>query len=534
VNRQTMTIGLLWLASLAVIGAGWTSVVRSDRLLEIPGGQAIFVTLAVLAGPVLATAMNRRHPGEWTGFLLGTTVLLIAFAACRSASLEDFTTVAGPTALVAALLPAVVIARYPAVQAPPHQAKAISLVAAVAAVLGAGVGAIALISDAVPNPWWTSRHPATADVSANGLMAGYTVVVGVGAALTSVLVIGRYRAGPRHARASLRPLVYPALGWTISVTATAVWTFLAGVHAPRMDVSNSNAGTAFGLVPAVLVGALAAGIAWLDLAVRQPGPTSGIARVVPLGVQDYLARALADPTIRVAYPAGSERRRFDDVECWLDRDGHAVRLSGDDSGRGTAIIERDGGVIGVVEHDAATAGRPDAVEMVATGAGLIMETELLTAGASRDLEDSRLLATRLLSAADEPRESLRRELVDGPLADLDAVAVALADGAVLADCVPRLSAVSARVRAISHGVFPEELVAGGRYSSVVELTAYLVTHDDPHATIVEADGSLRITTRRNPQPMVRDRIAALGGDVEVVEPAGTEWTVCVPIAATSG
>jgi hypothetical protein len=538
-----MSIGLLWLVSLAVTVTGWASLVRAGQLLEVPGGQAIFVNLAVLAGPALATAMSRRHPGEWTGVLLGTTVLLAALAACRSASLDGFTSVAGPTALVVALLPAVVIARYPALQAPPRQTAVIAVVAWIAALLGLVVGVAALVSNSVPNPWWVSEHGAPADHWINGLLAGYTVVVVVGAAVTGALVIGRYRAGPRHARASLKPLVYPALAWTISVTATAVWTFVAGLNSPHMDVPHSNSGQTFGLLPAVLVGALAAGIGWLDLAVRQPGRTSGIARVVAPPVQVYLSRALADPSIRVAYPAGAGELRFEDVEYWVDREGRPVSLADRDRDRAIAIIERNGVVIGLVEHDAATAGRPDAVELVATGAGLVMETEWLTASANRDLENSRLLVSRLLSAADEPRESLRSKLVYGPLADLDAVAVALGDGASLADCLPALAAVSARVRAISHGVFPEQLAAGGlaealptatgvgRHSSVLELTAYLLARDDPHAVIVEVDGLLRIVTRQNPEESVRDRVKVLGGRIEA---AGAEWTIDLPIAETLG
>jgi hypothetical protein len=541
-SRQTRCIGLLWLVAVAVIAFGWVSLVRAGQLLQVPGGQEVFVTFAVLAAPGLATVMNRRHRGDWTGVLLGVTVLLVALAACRLTSLDRFAEVAGPTALVVALFPAVVVARYPSLQAPPRRVQAIAAVALVAGVLGAVVAAVALIDGAVPTAWWVSANRARASVGANGLLGAYTVVVGIGAVLTAALVVGQYRAGPHHARATLRPLVYPALGWTISAIATAVWTFAAGLGAPRTETSN-NAGVAFALVPAVLVGALAAGMAWLDLVVRQPDRTSGIARAVPPVVQVYLARALADPSIRVAYPAGTEKARIHEVTQWVDRDGHPVAVSGDGPDRATAIIERDGVVIGLIEHDAVTASRPDAVELVATGAGLMMETEWLTASANRDLESSRLLAGRLLSAADEPRESLRRQLIDGPFADLDAVALALADGVALADCVPRLSAVSVKVRAISHGVFPEELAAGGlaealpmatslgRYSSVLELTAYLVARDDPHACIVEAGGSLRIATRVDPDAQVRDRVTALGGHVQS---GGAEWTIEVPIAEIVG
>lgn len=544
-RRQTLSLGLLWLGSLALVGAGWVSLVRSGRLLDVPGGQAIFVTLAALAAPTLATGLRQRHPDEWHSVLLGLAVLLVALAACRTTALDGFTSVAGPIAFVSALLPAIAIVHYPGLPASTRLVKAVDGLVVLAATVGALAAASALIDDAVPNPWWVTSHPAPAGAWSNGLLAIGTAVVGLGAGLTAALIIRLYRAGPHHARATLRPLVYPALAWTVSATATAVWTFVAGLRSPRAGISN-NAGAAFGLLPAVLVGVLAAGIAWLDLAVRQPDPTAGIARTVPPAVQVYLSRALADPTIRVAYPAGTATARVDQVEYWVDRDGHPVARIGDGPDRAIALIERGGNVIGLVEYDAVTASRPDAVELVATGAGLMMETEWLTASANRDLENSRLLAGRLLSAADEPRESLRRQLVDGPLADLDAVAQALAEGVLLADCVPRLSAVSAEVRAVSHGVFPDALTAGGlaealamlptapptgRYPSVVELTAYLVARADPQARIVEAGASLHIVTRLDPDAAVRDRVAALGGRVRS---AGFEWTVELPIAEIVG
>ena len=110
------------------------------------------------------------------------------------------------------------------------------------------------------------------------------------------------------------------------------------------------------------------------------------------------------------------------------------------------LIRRGSTQIGLIEQDAATAARPDALELVATGAGLIMETERLMAAARRDLEQSRQLASRLLSASDEPRAELRARLADGPLHDLAVAAADLADGASLTDIAQRLQRISAQVR----------------------------------------------------------------------------------------
>ena len=131
--------------------------------------------------------------------------------------------------------------------------------------------------------------------------------------------------------------------------------------------------------------------------------------------------------------------------------------------RVVTLIRRGSTLIGMIEQDAAAATRPDAVELVATGAGLIMETERLMAAARRDLEQSRLLAARLLSASDDPRAELRAQLLTGPLDDLACAAADLAAGASITEIAPRLAT---RVRG-GAGHFPWRLpsLADHRWSS---------------------------------------------------------------------
>jgi hypothetical protein len=188
------------------------------------------------------------------------------------------------------------------------------------------------------------------------------------------------------------------------------------------------------------------------------------------------------------------------------------------------------------------AARPDAVELVATGAGLIMETEGLMAAARSDLEQSRQLASRLLSASDQPRAELRTLLLDGPLAELASARTDLAAGTPLAEIVPRLNGIATQVRTISHGVFPTALSSGGwsavmpdvgvpnrRYPAVIEMTAYLAARFDRSAsivaTILEDEPVLLILGDLPPSDAVRDRVAALGGQVEQV---ATRWSITIP------
>jgi hypothetical protein len=292
---------------------------------------------------------------------------------------------------------------------------------------------------------------------------------------------------------------------------------------------------------------LAIGIGWIDVMVRRPARSaftavqeSGDHRTGPTYVERYLSRALADPSIRVLYPVTPADGGW--IEDWIDGAGEMVRSDVTSPDRVVTLIRRGSKVIGMIEQDAAAATRPDAVELVATGAGLIMETERLLAAARRDLEQSRLLAARLLSASDDPRAELRTELLTGPLDDLACVAADLAAGASITEIAPRLATVSADVRAISHGVFPHSLTTGGlraalpaievpdrRYPAPVEMTAYLLARYDRSAIIADStlidQAALRITTEVAPTPTVRDRAAALDGHLEQ---ADSRWTLTLP------
>jgi hypothetical protein len=171
-----------------------------------------------------------------------------------------------------------------------------------------------------------------------------------------------------------------------------------------------------------------------------------------------------------------------------------------------------------------------------------METEGLMAAARRDLEQSRQLAARLLSAADQPRELLRAELLAGPLRELASAGTDLAQGTPLAEVVPRLNEIAAQVRTMSHGVFPPSLTSGGlraalsgapapdhRYPPVIEMTAFLAARSDDSAEISDAvlDGEPAVLIRSGvpPTDTVRDRVAALGGRLEAEE----RWAITVPI-----
>lgn len=540
-TRRRLAMTALWVAAVLTISAGWFEVVTRVGIDRVNSGQAVFLTLCALAAPALATVMTSRHPDDPTGVLLGLTILTTMLAACRTTDLGSVAPIAGLTALVAAPLPAVVVSRYPALTFPQHTVRLVSRCFWVSAAVGLVLGVLLLLGGSVPTAQWFTTLPGPVGIPATVLLVVRAGLVCTGpTALAAACVIGRM---PRAARVAARPIRWPVTCWALSLTAGEVWGALRGVKTPTRDMFVGPDATLFVILPAALVGALAAGIGWIDLTARIPTSRSGnpAPRTSVVNVEQYLARALADPSIRVRYPV-------DGGQSWVTAAGVTVLPETETADRATTVIVRGSQVIGLIDQDAAVTAHPDAVELVATGAGLIMETERLRASAASDLEQARLLAQRLLVASDEPRSELRTALVNGPLAELDSIARLLRSGTPVADVVVRLTAVATDVRAISHGVFPASLATGGlraslgghlvpdrRYAPVIEMTTYLATHADLAATIEESVGEegprLVVRTGSAPAVDVRDRVTALGGTISGQD---GRWVVGLPTGDRPG
>ncbi|OFE17378.1 hypothetical protein BA895_16490 [Humibacillus sp. DSM 29435] len=534
-TRRRLEVAALWVGTLIALGAGWTGIVTHIGIDRIDSGQAVFVSLCALAAPALATAMTARHPDEPTGPLLGLTVLATMLAACRTTDLGPVAQFAGVTALLAAPLPALVVSRYTALIFPLRAVRLVSRCFWAATALGVVLGLVLVIGRSVPTALWFTRSPGPVGDLTKLLLILHSALVCTGPlVLAGTSVVRRM---PRASRVAARPIMWPVAGWALALTASEVWAVACTFGSPTRDLSFVLDSTLFVILPAFLVGALAAGIGWVDLTVRIPTSLAGTPapRTSTVNVEQYLSRALADPSIRVRYPV-------DGAQTWVSAAGSSASLETGTADRATTVIVRGSRLIGLIDQDAATTAHPDAVEIVATGAGLIMETERLRASAASDLEQARTLAERLLVASDEPRSALRTTLVNGPLAELDRVAQALAGGTPMADVVARLTAVAADVRAISHGVLSASLATGGlraslgghlvpdrRYAPVIEMTTYLAAQADPTATVEETMGEdgpcLVILTSPAPADDVRDRVTALGG---TVSSHGPGWVIRLP------
>jgi signal transduction histidine kinase len=197
------------------------------------------------------------------------------------------------------------------------------------------------------------------------------------AAVAVVLVVGFVVREALRAAAPSPPLI-DALDLLV-VTTLMLWplAFLAGLARIRLDRS--------------AVG---------DLAVELgEAPRQG-------GLEQALARALRDPTLKLAY-------RLPDREGFVDAAGRPVALPAAGGDRAVTIVRHDGAPVAALLHDAALDDDPGLVRAVAATARMSIENERLHAEVRAQLEEVRASRARIVEFGDAERRRVERNLHDG-------------------------------------------------------------------------------------------------------------------------
>jgi hypothetical protein len=116
-----------------------------------------------------------------------------------------------------------------------------------------------------------------------------------------------------------------------------------------------------------------------------------------------LSRALGDPSLALAYwfPAGSR---------YVDTEGRSVELPEAGAGRRSTVIERNGQPVAALIHDPALQYNPGLVDSVCAAAGLSLDNERLGAELRARLVELQAPRARLVTAADEARRRIERDL----------------------------------------------------------------------------------------------------------------------------
>ncbi|MGI8694285.1 MAG: sensor histidine kinase [Geodermatophilaceae bacterium] len=270
-------------------------------------------------------------------------------------------------------------------------------------------------------------------------------------------------------------------------------------------------------------------------------------------LQTSLSRSFGDTSLTVAY--------------WLSREGRYVGAAGQavrprpDQERGTTSITRGGKEVAVISHEAAAFDERGLRRLIGPAALLAIDNERLGVELLAHLEELQASRRRIVTAADEGRRQIERNLHDGAQQRLLAVLFELrlarndcADDAERSANLDTMIEAAQRslveLRELAQGIFPAILDESGlgpalwtladqaersvaiesvpevRMAAAVERTAYLVVTETLARTDPDA-GRLRVKLGRRdaslvvelhgaavePTEYLTDRVGAAGGVV---------------------
>jgi signal transduction histidine kinase len=221
-----------------------------------------------------------------------------------------------------------------------------------------------------------------------------------------------------------------------------------------------QAAVALALLAGVLLGELARGRV-ADLVVE-------LSQIAPGHVRDALARALNDPTLQVAYWLPMRR-------AYVDEAGRPVDLPQD--GRSVTRLADVAAIVHDPELDA------DLVEAAGAAARLALHNARLQADVRAQLDKVQESRRRIVTAGDEQRRRVERDLHDGAQQRLVALALELRIAQrqvgkgdpevdrVLAQAVEELQVAVEELRELARGVHPAVLTEEGLGAALESLAA---------------------------------------------------------------
>jgi signal transduction histidine kinase len=288
-----------------------------------------------------------------------------------------------------------------------------------------------------------------------------------------VLVLRRFwHASPRGRRVYL-PLL-------IAAVAAALWAVLNGLltfaESPPEIVYDLFWWQILSLI------ALPLGLLWGLLRARlarvQVGELVVHLEDTPVdGLRDEIAVALEDPTLELGL-------WIPDRGIYVDAAGAELAVPEDGVDRVATFVEHEGEALAVLVHDPTLREEPKLVEAVAAAARLALVNARLHAEVRAQLETVQESRARIVSAADEERRRIERDLHDGAQQRLVALALELRAAhrqlgdegdpeveRLLSSTANELQVAVQELRDLAHGIHPGILTQGGLAHALEALAA---------------------------------------------------------------
>ncbi|EFC81157.1 histidine kinase [Parafrankia sp. EUN1f] len=303
----------------------------------------------------------------------------------------------------------------------------------------------------------------------NGTQIGFAVAVGV-------LLVRRWFVATPPARRVLAPV------YGVGITGVAASLSQPGLPGESAELVKEIAHLAtLGLPMAFLAGALRIRLGRTvvgGLLLRLP-------RADPTELRDLLAHALGDPTLRIAYPHPDDTDDTDNPdasELYVDAAGRPVIPRPQDA---VTPVLRGPRVVAVLLHDPALRADRHVLEATIAAAALELDNQRLAAEVRAQLAEARASRARIVTAADEQRRRIERDLHDGAQQQLVTTALILrlardrlgpdpSDpelGVLLRRAADGLEASVTELRELARGIHPAVLTEAGLMPALRALAA---------------------------------------------------------------
>jgi signal transduction histidine kinase len=317
-------------------------------------------------------------------------------------------------------------------------------------------------------------------LDATALFKQVFAVIGGVLAITVAVVLGsRWWTSTPVARRVLAPVYLTGLTGVVSAI---VHPWLADSRLPNIVLGGIEHTATLLLPVAFLAGVWRVRLgrtAVAELVVGLPGSS-------PTQLRDRLARALGDPTLLVGY------HRPDQAD-FVDQDGLPLLVPPHQE---LTVVERDNRPVAALVHDPALREDRHVLDAVIAAAAAELDNQRLAAEVRAQLVEVRASRARIVSAVDEQRRRVERDLHDGAQQQLVTVALTLrlAEQRLTSQAQPDpqlidllrrgvtgLNNALAELRELARGIHPAVLSEAGllpalhaladRSPSPVELTA---------------------------------------------------------------